>query len=88
MTLPLISAPRRKEKGFDWSFNKALFIAFDGPFQSLNPILEHVMELLESDTIQKVCQCLDHRIRISKTSISQCCLGSSKKSEVSRAYIR
>jgi hypothetical protein len=48
-----ISASRRNSKGFDGSFNKALFILFDDPFQSLNPVLEQALELLETETVQQ-----------------------------------
>jgi hypothetical protein len=85
--LPPISAPRRKQKSFDSSLNKAFSIVFDRPFLSPNSVLEHALELLESNTLAKVCQCLDRHIRISKSPIQQCCLGLSKKLNVTRAEI-
>jgi hypothetical protein len=56
MTAPLIFAPRRKLNASDWSFHEVLSIVSNGPFQSLNPILEHPPELLEIDTVKKVCE--------------------------------
>jgi hypothetical protein len=75
------------EKASDWSFNKVLSIPSDDPVQFLNPVLEYVLELLESDTVEKVCQCLDDRIRISisKSLIPQYCVGLSKEPEVAGA---
>jgi hypothetical protein len=74
--------------GFDWSFHKALSLVFDDLFQSLNPVPEQDLELLESDIVPKVCQCLDYPIHISKSPIPQCCLGPSKKPEIAGASVR
>jgi hypothetical protein len=79
---PPISAARRNQKIFDQSFNKALSIVSDDPFQSLNPVLEHALEPLKSDAVKHVRQSLHDHARISKSPILQRCLDPSKNSKL------
>jgi hypothetical protein len=63
MTTPPISSPQRTWKAVDWSFHKVVCIMSHNPLQSLNPFLEHTLELLDGD-VEKVHRCLDSRISI------------------------
>jgi hypothetical protein len=54
----------------------------DDPFQSPNPIVEHDLELLKSDAIKWVCQCLDEFVWVLKILVLYGSLGSSEKPEV------
>jgi hypothetical protein len=62
----------------------------DGLLQSLSPVLEHALELLDNDIAEEVCQCVDDRISISigKSWIAQCFLGPSKGPEVDGPVFR
>jgi hypothetical protein len=60
----------------------------DDPSHSPNPIVENALELLKSDAIKSVCQCLDEFVWVKKTLVLYGSLGSSEKSEAAWTEIR